>query len=43
MAFLDNEENQKMVLERGKNIAARVIKQRMSAAVNKMMKQTREG
>lgn len=43
MAFLDNEENQNMVLERGKNIAAHVIKQRMSAAVNKMMKQTREG
>ena len=38
-AFLDNEENQNMVLECEKNIAARMIKKRMSAAVNKVMKQ----
>ena len=39
MAFLDNEENQNMVLEHGKNIAARMIKKGMNAAVNKVMKQ----
>ena len=39
MAFLDNEENQNMVLERGKSIATYVIKKGMNFAVNKMMKQ----
>lgn len=39
MVFLDNEENQNMVLERGKCIAEYVIKKGMNFAVNKMMKQ----
>ena len=39
MVFLDNEENQNIVLERGKSIAAYVIKKGMNAAVNKVMKQ----